>query len=294
MLYHYWLCPLSMYGETRVTLSGNALHSTPHIPTLLTVDALSVSLDGRALLQDIHLHLAAGERVCLLGPSGAGKSMLARALIGTLPLQAQVQGHVRLHGQEITSLPPAQRSAQQRVASVHQDAFHALNPLYTVGQQLMMVLQGQKRMARAAAREQMQMLLAQVELGGITHLPERYPAELSGGQRQRLCIALALASQASLLVADEPTTALDVVTQEGILETLRGFSQSASSPGLLFITHDIGVAARLCDRGLVLYEGQLVEQGQMQQLLASPQHPYTCQMAVAAQAHLSEVADERG
>lgn len=264
-----------------MTLSCNGVHQNePH--ALLTVEALSVSLDGRSLLQDIHLHMAAGERVCLLGPSGAGKSMLARALIGTLPPFAHIQGSVRLHGEEISALPPARRRVQQRVASVHQDAFHALNPLYTVGQQLMMVLQGQKRMGRTTAREQMQALLAQVELGEMADLPKRYPSELSGGQRQRLCMALALACQASLLVADEPTTALDVVTQNGILDTLSRFSQSASSPGLLFITHDIGVAARLCHRGLVMHDGKLVEQGSMQQLLETPQHPYTCQMAAAA------------
>lgn len=260
----------------------SSLEPTQTTARVLDVQNLSVTVQGRTLLNRINLQIAQGERICLLGPSGAGKSLLARALIGTLPPEAHVTGHILLNGIPITQCPPAQRRPSQRVASVHQDAFHALNPLYTVGRQLIMVLEGAQSLTRAQARAQLPSLLARVALGDVSHLAERYPAELSGGQRQRVCIAMALASRASLLVADEPTTALDVVTQAGILHTLRQFTALPEAPALCFITHDIGVAARLCQRGLVLYDGTLVEQGPLSALLSTPTHPYTQRMAEAA------------
>lgn len=168
------------------------------------------------------------------------------------------------------------RGAQSRVATVFQDPSTALNPLMTLGKQLNLALP-------AASADDLAKMLERVGLGEIPNFTARYPAELSGGQRQRLCIALAMQSSSSLLVADEPTTALDVLTQQQVLQVMRDACENAPQPrALLFITHDIAVAAQLCGRALVMENGSLVESAPMAQLLNNPQHAYTRRLVAAA------------
>ncbi len=245
-------------------------------PAVLDVAQLCMQIDGKTQVNDINLQLRAGEKVCLLGASGSGKSLTAKAIIGTPPAHAELSGSIRVMGQEVLGRHPLMRNADSRVAAIFQDSASALNPLMTMGKQLLLPKRGDDETALDA-------LLQQVGLGHLDDLKSRYPAQLSGGQRQRVCIALALMSRSKVLVADEPTTALDVISQRQVVQVLQQVCASADSPALLFITHDIAVAAQLCDRALVMQQGRVVESASMRQLLAHPQHPYTRQLIAAVQ-----------
>ena len=245
---------------------------------VLVVSDFSLTIAGEEKLAHLSFTLRAGERVALIGASGCGKSLTAGALIGLLPPGARWHGSLRLNGHEVAGLHPARRHAPQRAAAIFQDSASALNPLVTVGKQLMMVpadLPGDAA-ARAAS------LLRDVGFDDPAAILPRYPAQLSGGQRQRVCIALALACRHRLVVADEPTTALDLATQQHVVEALSRLSAQPSPPALLFITHDIALAAHLCQRALVMVQGRIVEQGTFEQLTRYPQHPYTRELVEAA------------
>ncbi|MBF9003566.1 ATP-binding cassette domain-containing protein [Vibrio nitrifigilis] len=247
--------------------------------SILTVDNLSISINGQILVENINLSLSQGERVCLLGASGSGKSLTAQAINGTLPPYCDVSGSININGIDVTAKPVLARQPQGRVATIFQDTFSALNPLMSVGKQLSLSTQNR-------SNHELHDVLAQMHIDPTSDLLSRLPSELSGGQRQRLCIALALLSGANVLVADEPTTALDVLSQKQVIELLKQYcgpqhlcahdEHLHGSPlSLLFITHDINVAAELCDRAIVIYQGKIVEQAPMHQLLRYPQHPYT-------------------
>lgn len=277
-------------------------------PALLHIHQLSLSSASQRILHAIDLTVRSGERVAVLGPSGTGKSLLARALTGILPDGVACSGLITLNGHDITHRHPAQRSSTARVSMVDQDTAMALSPLHTLGQQLMMVCAG----AGAATgkgcsiRWRAESLLDQV--GVSRSAMQRYPAELSGGQRQRVCIAMALACDTPLLVADEPTSALDAVSQQHVLDALSDTAsqRSPKSPfgmsmlaraiassdtlddivrlrakALLFITHDLRAAQRLCERAVVLHDGQVVEDVPMATLLADPQHEFSRRMVDA-------------
>ncbi|MCL6324837.1 ABC transporter ATP-binding protein [Pectobacterium polaris] len=232
-------------------------------------------MGGETKVSDISFTLFAGERVCLLGASGSGKSLTAKAVIGTPPPGCQVSGSIRVNGEEVSQLKALARPPVSRVSAVFQDSATALNPLMPLGKQLSLAL-------KTTSSAELSALLAAMKLDDIPNLLQRYPAELSGGQRQRICITLALLGKTRLLVADEPTTALDVMTQQQVLQVLQERSAQPDAPALLFITHDIAVAAQLCQRGMVMENGQIVESGSMQQLLNSPQQPYTRSLVAAA------------
>ncbi|KFX14245.1 peptide ABC transporter ATPase [Pectobacterium parvum] len=232
-------------------------------------------MGGETKVSDISFTLFAGERVCLLGASGSGKSLTAKAVIGTPPSGCQVSGSIRVNGEEVGQLKALARPPVSRVSAVFQDSATALNPLMSLGKQLSLAL-------KTTSSSELSALLAAMKLDDIPNLLQRYPAELSGGQRQRICITLALLGKTRLLVADEPTTALDVMTQQQVLQVLQERSTQPDAPALLFITHDIAVAAQLCQRGLVMENGQIVESGSMQQLLNAPQQPYTRSLVAAA------------
>lgn len=273
---------------------------------LLRIHQLSLTAASHSILHSIDLAIHCGERVALLGPSGTGKSLLARALTGILPGDVDCEGHIYLNGYDITQRHPAVRPSVARVSMVDQDTASALSPLHTLGQQLMMVCAGAGQTG-CGIRRRAESLLEQV--GVSLALMERYPAEISGGQRQRVCVALALACDTSLLIADEPTSALDAISQQHVLQALSqampevalgeplGMSflkraQSISAKALenraptlsshlkavLFITHDLRAAQRLCDRAVVLYDGHIVEDAPMATLLENPQHFFTRQM----------------
>lgn len=249
-------------------------------PALL-VDDLAVSLGGRELVHGIRLEVAATERVALIGASGSGKSLTAGAVLGTLPVGAEVTGSVRVAGVEVTRLPAARRPPAARVAAVGQDPAAALNPLVPVGAQLALPLRNHRGLRGAELARQRTELLAAVGLADADRVLRSSPGELSGGQRQRVCIAMALASRAGLLVADEPTTALDLVTQAQVVAVLREATRDAA---LLFITHDLAVAAALCDRAVVLHRGAVVEDAPITRLLTAPRHEQSAALVRAARA----------
>jgi peptide/nickel transport system ATP-binding protein len=240
-------------------------------PSALVVDEMSVSTGDTVVVDRVRLTVAAGERVALLGPSGSGKSLTAAAALGALPMGFARTGHVALHGRPVAA-GRKPRFAHREVSFVHQDSQFALNPLVPVGRQLTVPLR-RRGLDPAAASAEAAALLGAVGIEDPARTLRGYAAELSGGQRQRVCIALALAVQARLLVADEPTTALDLVSQAQVLAALR-----SADGAVVLITHDLAVAAQLCDRAVVLVDGRVVEDGPMSRLLAAPSDPYVRQL----------------
>ncbi|MCW2485009.1 ABC transporter ATP-binding protein [Candidatus Symbiopectobacterium sp. NZEC127] len=249
---------------------------------LLTVDNLTLTLDGITKLDNLSFSLHPGERVALLGASGSGKSLTARALLGLSQAGERVSGAIRFYRHDGLPLSSADQARRSRTAAIFQDSSAALHPLIGVGKQLVLALRANRALSARAAWEAAIALLATTGFSQPEHIAHRYPGELSGGQRQRVCIALALASQSALLIADEPTTALDVITQAQVLQALETYTNRAPGHALLFITHDIAVAASLCQRALILSDGKIVEQGTIDEIVRHPQHPYTAALVTAA------------
>src|SRR6267378_4809302 len=216
-----------------------------------------------------------GELLCLVGESGSGKTVIAHAIMGLLPKTlALTAGSVRLEGEELTQASAArrQRLRGSRMAMIFQEPMTALNPVMTCGAQIDEGLRYHTRMPQAERRARTAALLGEVALA--TELAEAYPHQLSGGQRQRVGIAIALALEPALLIADEPTTALDVTTQAQILRLIVEL-QRRHGMAVLFVTHDFGIVAEIAHRIAVLREGRLVEVGDKHDLLTRPQHQYT-------------------
>ncbi len=249
---------------------------------LLTVTDLSVTFTrrGRApvhAVDDVSFQIRAGEHVGLVGESGSGKSVTSLAIMGLLPRGGvEVAGSVDFDGQELIGLDTAtmRNLRGQELAMVFQDPMTSLNPVITVGRQITEVLKRHRDLDKADARTEAVDLLTKVGIPDPARRVGDYPHQLSGGMRQRVLIAIALACQPRLLIADEPTTALDVTIQAQILELLRELV-SGSQTALLMITHDLGVVAGLCDRVHVMYSGRIVESAERRQLFARPRHPYT-------------------
>jgi peptide/nickel transport system ATP-binding protein len=244
----------------------------------LVVRDLTVSLRGRALVAGVSFRIAAGERVALLGASGSGKSLTASAFLGQLPDGMTVSGSMQVNGRDTVLGRRLDRTGN--LAAVHQDPATALNPMVRIGRQLAFPLLKADH-SGAEARGRAAELLLSVGLTDPERVLSGYSGELSGGQLQRVCIALALARRFTVLIADEPTTALDVISQAKVLDALRHSTGSAGA--MLFITHDLAVAASLCTRALVMQSGRIVEEAPMDQLLAKPKHSYTRQLVEAAE-----------
>jgi len=247
---------------------------------LLTVADLRVGLDtprGPAdALRGVDFELARGETLGLIGESGCGKSMTAMAVMGLLPTGARVTGSIRLNGQELIGMNDAAmcRLRGDRIGMVFQEPMTALNPLHTIGAQIAEPLRLHKGMTRAAARAEALRLLERVQLPNAAQRLDAYPHQLSGGQRQRVTIAIALSCGPDLLIADEPTTALDVTVQAEILALINELVRE-SGMALLMISHDLGVMAQLVSRLLVMYGGTVVESGPTAEVFAHLAHPYT-------------------
>ncbi len=260
-------------------------------PILLNIEHLRIALpdgaDRSHALDDLSLHLAQGECLCVVGESGSGKSMLAKALLRLLPNGPRVEGGcIRYRGAELADLDEETlRQLRGRdISMVFQEPMSALNPLLSVGRQIDETLQAHGVQGKVARRRRIIELLGYVGLPDPERLRHSLPFELSGGQRQRVVIAMALAFDPALLIADEPTSALDVTTQAQILALLSRI-QREKGMAMLFITHDFGVVQAIADRVLVLEKGHVVEQGSAAQVLQAPREAYTRRLIAAVSAN---------
>ena len=244
---------------------------------VLEVEGLSVAIGARRVVDATGFALAPGEVLALVGESGCGKSMTALALLGLLPAAARLEGgRIGFEGRDLARLPERELRALRgnRISVIFQDPSGSLDPLMTVGAQLAEGLRAHRRMGREEAHERS---LAMLRAVGISE-PERrlaqYPFELSGGMCQRVMIAIALAAEPAVLLADEPTTALDVTIQAQILDLMKALRRERGT-SILLITHDMGVVADMADRVAVMYAGRIVESGPADVIFADPRHPYT-------------------
>ncbi len=245
-------------------------------PNLVELRDLKVTFDGVEVLHGIDLDVARGEALGLVGESGCGKSVTWLAALGLLPGKAAVTGSVRVDGRELCGV---RRSALEeirggRIAMIFQDPSSSLNPVLSVGRQIVEALRLHRGLRGGAARAE---ALRLMDMVGIPDPPRRfdlYPHEFSGGQCQRLMIAMALAGQPDLLIADEPTTALDATIQAQILDLLNTL-RAETGMALVFISHDLGAVSQVCERVCVMYAGRIVEEATVAQLFSEPRHPYT-------------------
>jgi peptide/nickel transport system ATP-binding protein len=255
-------------------------------PPLLDVANLSVRLppgaDREFAIADVSLRIRPNEIVCVVGESGSGKSMLANAVIRLLPPTVTMSGAVAFGGRDIARLPEAAMRAIRgaEIGMVFQEPMAALNPIQTVGRQIGEVFRLHTGLSAAERRNATLAALTQVHLRDPLRASRSYPHQLSGGERQRAMIAMALALKPRLLIADEPTTALDVTTQARILKLIREL-QAQSQMGVLFITHDFGVVAEIADRVAVMQNGHLVEEGPVADVINAPKHAYTRSLIAA-------------
>ncbi len=247
---------------------------------LLQVQDLSIRTHDPScapLVDRVHFSLAPGEICALVGESGCGKSLSALALMGLLPAQSlSTEGSITLDGRALHNLTPTQWQAVRgkEMAMIFQEPMTALNPLHTIGKQLAEAITLHRALRGKKLQKEIDHLLEQVELEELTTRLEAYPHELSGGQRQRVMIAMALAHRPKLLIADEPTTALDVTVQKEILHTLLELRKTHNM-ALLLITHDLSLVRHMADRVLIMQQGKLLEQGTPDTLWHTPQHAYT-------------------
>jgi peptide/nickel transport system ATP-binding protein len=247
----------------------------------LDVRALSIAFDTRRgsvpAIADVSFSLARGEVLGIVGESGAGKSLTGNALIGLLQSPGRISGgSIHLAGQRIDTLPPeAQRRLRgKRIGAIFQDPLTSLDPLMTVGDQLVETIRTHLPLNPAAARARALDLLAEVGIADPANRFGQYPHQFSGGMRQRIVIALAIAAEPEVIVADEPTTALDVSIQAQILALLRRLARDHGT-AIMLVTHDMGVIAEIADRVAVMYAGRLVEIGPVAEVLHTARHPYT-------------------
>lgn len=254
-------------------------------PYILRVQNLTVTTGRRAhkVLRDVSFDLSPGEVHGLVGESGAGKSTIIKVVLGILPRAMKMaSGHVEFEGRDLLRLPSAQLRALlgTEIALIPQDPLTALNPGRRIDAQLTDGLRLQRGLSWHDAEAKALALLDEVHIRDPKRVMRCYPHELSGGMRQRVLIAAAFALDPKLVVADEPTTALDVTVQKQILRLIRGM-QERHKTAVIFVTHDLGVVAQICDTTTVLYMGKVMEQGPTDRLLAAPAHPYTAALIAA-------------
>jgi peptide/nickel transport system ATP-binding protein len=249
---------------------------------LIEIEGLRVRFhgdDGRIThaVDSVDLSVANGATLGLVGESGCGKSVTSLAIMGLLPKQSsEVTGNIRFEGLDLlqTSDHALRDLRGNRLAMIFQEPMTSLNPSFTIGDQIVETIQRHRGGSRKSARERAIELLRRVHIPSPERRIDDYPHKLSGGMRQRVMIAMALACDPRLLIADEPTTALDVTLQAQILELMREL-KAASGAAIILITHDLGVVAEVCDEVAVMYAGEIVERAAVNELFAAPQHPYT-------------------
>jgi len=245
----------------------------------LAVDVLSPGTGARMpIIQDVGFTLSAGETLALVGESGSGKSMTALAIMGLLPEPAvqRVSGRIMLGDRDVTSMSSREMASIRgtEIGMIFQEPMTALNPVYSIGEQVAEVLRHHRGMGHARARAEAIALLSRVNLPDPADRYQSYPHEFSGGMRQRVMVAMAIAARPSLVIADEPTTALDVRTQRGVLDLLQTLV-TEDGMGLLLISHDMALVGERSDRMCVLCQGRICEMGPTRDVLEHPLHPYT-------------------
>ncbi|RUU51579.1 ABC transporter ATP-binding protein, partial [Mesorhizobium sp. M2C.T.Ca.TU.009.01.2.1] len=248
---------------------------------ILSVRDLKVSFrthDGPVRAIDgVSFDLEESEILGVVGESGSGKTVSLLAVMGLITdPNATIEGSIRYKGRELVGLPARElrRLRGNEIAMIFQDPMTALTPVYTIGWQIAEQIRAHRGVSKAKAMERVEELLAEVNFPNPHEAMSRYPHQLSGGMRQRAVIAMALSCDPALLVADEPTTALDVTVQAGILDLVRKLRAKHKS-AVVFITHDMGVVSELADRVMVMYAGRVVERGTRTELFSDPRHPYT-------------------
>ncbi|WP_145632080.1 ABC transporter ATP-binding protein [Neorhizobium alkalisoli] len=242
----------------------------------ISLEGLSVSFNGVRVLHGVDLSIGAGETLGLVGESGSGKSVTWLAALGLLPPRAKVTGRVLVDGKNLLDLPESKLAGirGRRVAMIFQDPASALNPMLTIRRQIGEALSLHRGISGASLKAEAKRLLDLVGIPDAERRLNAYPHEFSGGQNQRIMIAMALAGQPDLLIADEPTTALDVTIQAQILDLL-ALTQRETGMALVLISHDLGVVSQVCDRVAVMYAGRVVEEAKVEELFDRPAHPYT-------------------
>lgn len=243
---------------------------------MLEVRDLRVTIGRHQIVHIDSLSIPAGGRLGVVGESGSGKTMTAMSIVGLLPAEAVVTGSIKFDGHEVLTRSERQMSRLRgaKIGVVFQDPSRALNPMMRIGRQISEAIKLHVKLSRAELRARVIGLLEQVQLPDPEQVLRRYPHQLSGGQQQRVLIAIAIACDPKLLIADEPTTALDVTVQEDILRLLVTLSEERSM-GLLFVSHDLGVVRFVCDHIAVVYGGNLVESGPTDVVVEGSRHRYT-------------------
>ncbi|MEO1778168.1 MAG: ABC transporter ATP-binding protein [Pseudomonadota bacterium] len=268
--------------------------------SLLSVKNLRIELSTRAgvapVIDDLSFDLAAGEAISFVGESGCGKSMTALGLMGLLPqgIGRIAGGSITFDGEELTTASEARLRALRGndISMIFQEPMTSLNPVYTVGEQIAEVLREHQNLSRRAAWAMAAELLDAVRIPNASRRVSDYPFQMSGGQRQRVMIAMALACKPKILIADEPTTALDVTVQAQIFDLLRDLRRDIGS-SIILITHDMGAVAEMADRVIVMYAGRKAELGPVNTIIERPRHPYTKGLISCVPHILSPLTDAR-
>jgi peptide/nickel transport system ATP-binding protein len=244
---------------------------------LLSIEELTIAFRGKPVVRELSLAIQPGEVLGLVGESGSGKSVTSLAILGLVESAAEVRGSIRFDGEELLTLRPEamRRYRGRRIAMIFQEPMTALNPVMQVGRQIAEAIETHQ--PTLTRREVRNAVIANLQAVALPEPEKRYtdyPHQFSGGQRQRILIAMALANRPQLLIADEPTTALDVTVQAQVLKLLRDLQQQFGL-AMLFISHDLAVVAEVADRVAVMRHGWLLEQGSREQIFHTPRHPYT-------------------
>ena len=264
---------------------------------LLSIDHLKIEFRTESgdvfAVKDVSLTVSAGEIVCVVGESGSGKSVTALSVMGLLPAQARARGSIVFRGKELIGM--SERGMQgirgAEIGMIFQDPMSSLNPVMRVGEQIVETVRKHRRISRDEARSRAIEMLRRVGIAAAERRATEYPFQFSGGMQKRAMIAMALACEPDLLIADEPTTALDVTVQAQILDLLRKMQRDLGT-AILMITHDFGVVAAMADRVVVMYRGEVVETGTVEQVMNDPQHDYT-KMLLRAVPRIDGVPAER-
>ncbi|HTR87821.1 MAG TPA: ABC transporter ATP-binding protein [Reyranella sp.] len=243
---------------------------------VLSIKDLRISFPTATVVEGVGFDVMPGEIVGVVGESGSGKSMTARSVLRLLPKTARLQGSIRFRGEEVLAMSPAQIRAMRGalVSMVFQDPMTSFNPVLRIGDQIAEAVTLHGKTNARTLRARVADLLASVGIANASQRARAYPHEFSGGMRQRALTAMAVANGPALLIADEPTTALDVTVQDQILQLMRTLNER-SGTAILLITHNIAVVASLCRRLIVMYAGRVVEDGPTDEVLTAPRHPYT-------------------